>query len=471
MYSKNNSQSAFYRNLAMYHVPENLITKYAVIGPRYTSYPTAPNWKPIDDVTRDQWFEAQKNSQKPLSLYCHIPFCQKRCFYCGCNAIVTKKQNQSAVYLTYILKELNRLKAFHNDQRRLRQLHLGGGTPNFMLDEELEALFSEIRSLYSFDSDAEIAIEVNPNTIRPSQLDFLRKLGFNRVSFGVQDFDQRVQAAINREQDEAVITGYLKQARALGFQGINFDLIYGLPFQTLESFDATLSKVIDLQPDRLAVYNFGYLPQSMPHQRKIKPETLPDGNLKLAILLRAIERLTDSGYEYIGMDHFARPDDELTVAMKQRTLHRNFMGYTPKSGVDLFGVGLSAISEFDTYFTQNEKDLRVYESLADESGLAAVKGIQLSQDDQIRKWVILRLICHFYLSFTEFKQRFKQEFTSYFADEIERLAGMRADGLLELGEDHIRVIDHGKILVRNICMVFDDYLNQKADRTQYSKTV
>ncbi len=460
------------QNITDFRIPPDLVEKYGISGPRYTSYPTAPIWNDIDRVTQLEWLKDLKKSQRPLSFYIHIPFCRSRCYYCGCNTHVTRNQSQSAIYVEHLVREIRTIKKFLNDGKQIRQLHFGGGTPTFLQDREFEKIFKTIRSCFEFEPDAEVAIEVDPRSTRPNQLAFLHKQGFNRLSLGVQDFNERVQTAIHRIQSEEITFEHLQTARSFGFKGINFDLIYGLPFQTLESFKKTLDSVIQMKPDRLAVYNFGYLPNRMIHQRKIDTESLPDKQTRLSLIFEAINRFTDAGYEYIGMDHFALPEDELSVAMRNRTLNRNFMGYTPKTDVDLLGIGMSAISETECFFLQNEKKINPYQEQVDKSGLAACKGILLSRDDLMRKWVIRRIICHFYLSFSEFSVEFNQSFDTCFKSELAQLKKLEADGLLTINSDHIVVSDTGKVFVRNICMLFDAYINKEnSPKVRYSNTV
>ena len=455
-----------------FRIQPALVDKYGISGPRYTSYPTAPIWHDIDRATQKDWFSALKNSQRPLSFYIHIPFCRSRCYYCGCNTHVTRNQLQSADYVKRLIHEIKSLRTFLEGGKQIRQLHFGGGTPTFLQDNEFEDLLETIKSCFDFEPDAEIAIEVDPRSTRPNQLSFLYEQGFNRLSLGVQDFDTTVQSAIHRIQSEALTNEHLQSARSLGFKGINFDLIYGLPFQTLDSFKKTLDSVIQMKPDRLAVYNFGYLPERMIHQRKIDEASLPDKQTRLSLIFEAISRFTDAGYEYIGMDHFALPDDELSIAMNNRTLNRNFMGYTPKTDVDLLGIGMSAISETEHFFLQNEKKIKPYQEQVDKSGLAACKGMMLSRDDLMRKWVIRRIICHFYLSFTEFEAEFKTPFDACFETEVSSLKKMEEDGLLTIKPDHIEISETGKVFVRNICMLFDAYINNdNAPRVKYSNTV
>lgn len=455
-----------------FHIPTELIDKYGVSGPRYTSYPTAPIWSEIDRSTQLEWLKSTRDSQRPLSIYVHIPFCRSRCFYCGCNTHVTRNQFQSEIYVEHLIQEIKSLKKHLVNSRRIRQLHFGGGTPTFLQDREFEQIMETIRSCFEFEPDAEVAIEIDPRSTRTNQLAFLYEQGFNRMSLGVQDFDPKVQVAVNRIQSEEMTFEHLQAARSLGFKGINFDLIYGLPFQTVASFQKTIDSVIQMKPDRLAVYNFGYLPGRMIHQRKIKETTLPDRNTRLSLLFETITRFTEAGYEYIGMDHFALPEDELSIAMKNRTLNRNFMGYTPKSDVDLFGIGMTAITEAGGYFIQNEKKIKTYQEQISQTGLAACRGMLLSREDLMRKWVIRRIICHFYLSFEEFKAAFDESFERTFQTETEQLKNLEADGLLTIGKDHIQITETGKIFVRNICMLFDAYLkNDGAPKVRYSNTV
>ena len=456
----------------MYQISDQLIHKYATAGPRYTSYPTAPVWEEITLADQQTWLQNSRSSKRPLSLYLHIPFCWERCIYCGCNVLVTHQQGRSKTYVNYLLDELDQLSQYLNKERKIRQLHFGGGTPNFLLDNEFELIMERVHTLYQFEKEAEIAIELDPTMIRPGQLELLSRLGFNRLSMGVQDFDERVQKAVKRVQSKELTKKQLEQARELGFKGINFDLIYGLPYQTRDSFQQTIADVIKLRPDRLAIYNFAYLPEQLPHQRKIDPNSLPTEKSKLDFLFSAINELTKAGYRYIGMDHFALEEDELSIAQKNKTLYRNFMGYTPKSGVDLYGVGSSSIGEFGSCFIQNEKKVGEYQKKIEQSALAGVRGIQLRKDDEYRKWTIIRLICHFYLSFEQFKEEFEIEFCDYFSSELDSLAEMQKDGLLEIKRDWIEILNPGKILIRNVCMVFDAYLQKaKSSKIKFSKTI
>ena len=456
----------------MFHISDELLEKYAIIGPRYTSYPTAPMWHEIDRETHQAWLKANSDNEQAVSLYIHIPFCRDRCLYCGCNVTITRQQSASGDYIPYLLNEIDAQADSRTGNKTVKQLHFGGGTPNFLLDEEFQSIMDRLRKRFEFVDDTEIGIEIDPCSTGLQQLEFLADLGINRLSLGVQDLDAKVQNAVQRVQSAEVTLEHLETARKIGIKGINFDLIYGLPFQTVESFARTVDRVLDMKPDRLAVYNFGYLPERMIHQRKIKPETLPSPKTKMTILLDSINRFCEAGYNYIGMDHFSLPEDELSIAQENRTLHRNFMGYTPKSGVDLLGIGVTSISEFNGHFIQNAHKLKTYKQQISESNLSGSRGIELSDDDRMRKWTILKLICHFYLDFKEFYESFGVNFQDYFKEEIKQLNGLIDDGLLTLDTKSIRVIDHGKILVRNICMVFDAYLKREdKPRVKFSQTI
>ncbi|MDT8445318.1 MAG: oxygen-independent coproporphyrinogen III oxidase [bacterium] len=455
-----------------YRLPQELIEKYNVSGPRYTSYPTAPVWGPVDRGTQRDWYQELGQSSRPLSLYFHIPFCRERCSYCGCNTMITQNQGKATDYVTHLLKEIDTLASFGLGHKKIRQLHFGGGTPTFLLDQEFALILGKLREHFEFEESAELAIEVDPCSTHEGQLEMLAGLGFNRLSLGLQDFNPKVQAAVNRVQSYEITKEHIDKARQLGFTGVNLDLMYGLPHQTLASMRETLEQVISLAPDRLALYNFAYLPEQLPHQKLIHAEHLPDEETKLNILFEAISRFAAAGYEYIGMDHFAKSTDELAVAQRERRLYRNFMGYSPKSGVDLVGIGITSIGESERYFLQNEKKLPDYLSAIEQEGLAGARGIHLTDDDRIRKWTIIRLICHFYVNFDEFLEEFDLDFTEYFQKEMAGLEDMIDEGLVEVGEGHIRVLSWGKILVRNICMRFDAYLTgEKAPKVKFSKTI
>lgn len=455
----------------MMQFDDKLINKYSVAGPRYTSYPTAPIWQEIDSETQKSWLQDSINSSNPLSLYVHVPFCPKRCHYCGCNVILNRDPKTASGYVDYLLREIEVLGEYLGKEREVIQLHFGGGTPTFLEDQDLTRILNQIRSVFPFEQKAEISIEVSPNTIRDHQLQLLSELGFNRVSFGVQDLNPEVQKEINRIQHPETTRKLLEEARSRGFQSVNFDLIYGLPKQTEASFQETLAQVQEMRPDRLAVYNFAFLPEQFPGHKNFRPEDLPDAKMKLNMMLNTIQSFQETGYRYIGMDHFALPEDELSIAQQNRVLSRNFMGYTPKSNMDMFGLGASSIGNFAGHFVQNAKDRDGYENMIASQGIAGIKGLKLSEDDLKRQWVITQLICNFYLSFDEYNQKFQADFKEDFASSINELHEMIDDGLLQINEDHIQIENTGILLVRNICMKFDAYLKKSPGKAQFSKTL
>lgn len=446
-----------------------LIQKYNYSGPRYTSYPTALEFSEAFGETDFQ--EAVKRyPERPLSLYVHIPFCHKLCYFCGCNKIVTRQQHKADQYLDALEQEiLHRAPLFVG--RKVSQLHWGGGTPTYLNKAQISRLMQLLRSHFTFLDNAEISIEVDPREIELDVLDHLRREGFNRLSMGVQDFNKEVQRLVNREQDEEFIFALLNHARDIGFTSTNIDLIYGLPKQTPESFAYTLKRVAELNPDRLSVFNYAHLPTLFAAQRKIKDADLPSAQQKLDILQETISSLTRAGYQFIGMDHFARPDNELAVAQREGELHRNFQGYTTQGDSDLLGLGVSAISMLGDSYAQNQKELKHYYQQVDESGNALWRGIALSQDDCIRRDVIKALICNFRLSFVDIEKLWGLNFADYFAEDLQLLAPLAKDGLVDMSEDDIRVTPKGRLLIRNICMCFDTYLRQKARLQQFSRVI
>jgi len=446
-----------------------LIQKYNYSGPRYTSYPTALEFS--DAYGEDDFRTAvARYPGRPLSLYVHIPFCHKLCYFCGCNKIVTRQQHKADQYLDALEQEiLHRAPLF--TARRVSQLHWGGGTPTYLNKAQISRLMTLLRKHFHFDADAEISIEVDPREIELNVLDHLRAEGFNRLSMGVQDFNKEVQRLVNREQDEAFIFALIKRAREIGFTSTNIDLIYGLPKQTPESFAFTLSRVAELSPDRLSVFNYAHLPTLFAAQRKIKDADLPSAQQKLDILQQTITALTTSGYQFIGMDHFARPDDELAVAQREGVLHRNFQGYTTQGDSDLLGMGVSAISMIGDSYAQNQKELKSYYQQVDENGNALWRGIALTQDDCIRRDVIKALICHFRLDFAAVEKQWDLDFETYFAEDLGLLAPLAKDGLVAINEQGIQVTAKGRLLIRNICMCFDVYLRQKARMQQFSRVI
>ena len=446
-----------------------LIQKYNYSGPRYTSYPTALEF--AESYGEPQFLEAvARYPERPLSLYVHIPFCHKLCYFCGCNKIVTRQQHKADQYLDALEQEiLHRAPLFAG--RQVSQLHWGGGTPTYLNKAQISRLMQILRSQFNFNADAEISIEVDPREIELDVLDHLRHEGFNRLSMGVQDFNKEVQRLVNREQDEEFIFALIKRARDLGFTSTNIDLIYGLPKQTPESFAFTLKRVAELSPDRLSVFNYAHLPTLFAAQRKIKDADLPTAQQKLDILQATISSLIDLGYQFIGMDHFARPDDELAVAQREGVLHRNFQGYTTQGDTDLLGFGVSAISMIGDSYAQNQKELKRYYQQVDETGNALWRGIALTRDDCIRRDVIKALICNFRLDYAAVERAWDVDFQDYFAEDLKLLAPLAKDGLVDVDEKGIQVTPKGRLLIRNICMCFDAYLRQKARMQQFSRVI
>lgn len=453
----------------------DLLRRYDKSGPRYTSYPTAVQFHSGFTGT-DYRHQAQRSNAtpapRPLSLYFHLPFCDTVCFYCACNKVVTKDRKRAPPYLGRLHREIAMQAELFDRSRTVEQLHWGGGTPTFISHEEMRELMEVTREHFRLrdDDKGEYGIEVDPREVRPETLAVLRGLGFNRLSMGVQDFDPVVQKAVNRIQGEAETFTVLREARALGFRSINMDLIYGLPHQTVESFGRTLEKIIGASPDRLSVFNYAHLPEMFKPQRRIAAPDLPSPQEKLNILQLTIERLTQAGYVYIGMDHFARPDDELAQAQRNGTLYRNFQGYSTHAECDLIGMGITAIGMVGDCYSQNQKTLEEYYSALDAAQLPVMRGVVLNDDDKLRRGIITQLICHFTLDLTAVERRHDIRFSDYFAAELADLKVMQQDGLIEVDEKSIRVQPAGKLLIRNICMVFDRYLREKQEQ-RYSKVI
>ena len=446
-----------------------LIQKYNYSGPRYTSYPTALEFS--DQFGETEFRQAvARYPERPLSLYIHIPFCHKLCYFCGCNKIVTRQQHKADQYLDALEQEiLHRAPLFAG--RTVKQLHWGGGTPTYLNKAQISRLMNVLRGAFNFSEKMEISIEVDPREIELDVLDHLRSEGFNRLSMGVQDFNKEVQRLVNREQDEDFIFALLNHAREIGFTSTNIDLIYGLPKQTPESFAYTLQRVAELNPDRLSVFNYAHLPTLFAAQRKIKEADLPTAQQKLDILQQTIGSLMQSGYQFIGMDHCARPDDELAVAQREGVLHRNFQGYTTQGDTDLLGLGVSAISMIGDSYAQNFKELKQYYQYVDERGDALWRGLALTRDDCIRRDVIKALICNFRLDFSAVEQQWQLNFRDYFAEDLALLAPLAKDGLVDIDDNGIQVTPKGRLLIRNICMCFDVYLRQKARMQQFSRVI
>jgi len=450
-----------------------LIRRYDTSGPRYTSYPTAVQFHEGFGEAEYRAAAAQSNtSGAPLSLYFHLPFCDTVCFYCACNKIVTKNRSRTVPYLERLFREIELQGTLFDRSRPVDQLHWGGGTPTFLNADQMRALMAKTREHFTLrdDDSGEYSIEVDPREANADIVRLLRELGFNRLSLGVQDFDPAVQQAVNRIQSEAETFAVLDAARANGFRSVSFDLIYGLPRQSVASFGATLEKVIAAAPDRLSVFNYAHLPELFKTQRQIDATELPSPAEKLSILKHTIDRLTAAGYVYIGMDHFARPNDELAVAQRNGTLYRNFQGYSTHADCDLVAMGITAIGKVADTYSQNVKTLDEYYAALDAGRLPVYRGIALSADDRLRRDIITRLICHFRLDMGDIESFYGIAFRDRFADEIEALEAMQADGLLKVGDREIVISPSGKLLIRNICMIFDRYLREKPAR-RYSKVI
>ncbi|HEY9720674.1 MAG TPA: oxygen-independent coproporphyrinogen III oxidase [Oscillatoriaceae cyanobacterium] len=457
-------------------VPRELIAKYNTAGPRYTSYPTAPEWRnelPLDEALGIIDANQRERADTPLSLYVHIPFCHKLCYYCGCNMLVTKQQDLVSQYLDAVIAEIDRMAKRLDTQRRpVVQIHWGGGTPTYLNSAQIARLFGAIAERFTIAPDAEISLELHPPVTTFEQLATLRRLGFNRVSMGVQDFDHDVQVAVNRIQPYEQTRDLIAECRRLGFLSVNTDLMYGLPFQTVEKFKATLAKVETLRPDRIALFNYAHVPWLKKHMAMIKEETLPKPDEKLDIFEYAIADLTRQGYRYIGMDHFALPENELATAQADGTLRRNFMGYTTCADSDLYAFGASSISDLDRAYLQNQRNIHDYIRLMDEQELPIVRGMALSDDDRLRREVINRLFCVLRVDKAEIAARFGIDFDATFARELAELAPLAEDGLVELSDAAITVMPRGQVLLRNIAMPFDAYLAKTpAGERRFSKTV
>ncbi len=447
---------------------QRLIEKYSGSGPRYTSYPTALEFTEAFNEAEFQQ-AATRYPERPLSLYVHIPFCHRLCYFCGCNKVVTRQLHKADRYLDGLAQEIAQRAALFAG-RQVTQLHWGGGTPTFLNPQQISRLMALLRQNFNVASDPEMSIEIDPREIAPAMIDHLRAEGFNRLSLGIQDFDQAVQARINRIQDEEAIAALVQRAREQSFRSVSFDLIYGLPLQTAESFALTLSRVVALNPDRLSLFNYAHMPALFAAQRKIKEAELPDAARKLQILQQSITTLTAAGYQFIGMDHFARPDDELAIAQRRGLLHRNFQGYTTQGESDLLGLGVSAISMLGNSYAQNQKVLNAWYA-GIEQGSALWRGLMLSEDDTLRREVIKQLICNFSLDFAAIEAQWPVTFERYFAQELAQLAPLVADDLVSYQARRLVVTAKGRLLIRSVCMCFDRYLLQKKHQQQFSRVI
>jgi len=453
-----------------------LIRRYDKSGPRYTSYPTAVQFH--EKFQSNEYQEVARVSNedpipRPLSLYFHLPFCATVCFYCGCNKIITNNRKRAEPYLERLHKEIAMHAELYDDDRKVDQLHWGGGTPTFISPEQMRNLMAKTAKHFNLrdDDSGEYSIELDPREVKKETLSLLRELGFNRISLGVQDLHEDVQKAVNRIQPQDITEAVLTSARQEGFHSISMDLIYGLPLQTVESFSKTLDEVIKMSPDRLAIYNYAHMPSMFKVQRQINEAELPSANEKLEILHHAIDQMTEAGYVYIGMDHFAKPDDELTVAQKNGSLYRNFQGYSTHSGCDLIAMGVSSISKVGFTYSQNYRDTEAYIKSIDNDELPIFRGVQLDLDDVLRREVITRLICNFTLDCSAISKKHNINFNEYFVEEMDALKEMQDDGMLRINSDSLDVLPSGRLLIRNICSVFDIYNRQQKETPRFSRMV
>lgn len=447
-----------------------LINKYNVSGPRYTSYPTALSLN--EGYDKHDLISAVESSQsRALSLYVHIPFCSQLCYYCGCNKIITRHQSKADTYIDFLAKEIAAQAPLFKHYS-VEQLHLGGGTPTFLTPQQMKRLIALLEQHFNFTSTTERGIEIDPRSLAANMLVDLRMLGFNRVSFGIQDFNDDVQLAVNRPQHADTVKQLIIQARELGFKSINADMIYGLPLQTPESFKQTIEQLIELSPDRVSVFNYAHLPERFAAQRKIKEHDLPNAHDKLTMFKNTLEQMTQAGYQFIGMDHFAKADNELAIAQNEGQLHRNFQGYTTHGNCDLLGLGASSISQIGTAILQNKKELKhYYHSIETQSGCALSKGMHLTHDDVIRADAIKQLICQFELNIDEFAKKYHIEFDTYFAEALVSLKPLIDDNMVIIENNHVSVTPRGNLFIRIICMCFDAHLQNKINATRFSRVI
>ena len=455
-------------------ISDDLLRRFDIPGPRYTSYPTADRF--VEAFTEQDYVQALEQRKVgsmalPLSLYVHIPFCESVCYYCACNKVITRHHDRAAEYLRYLALEVELQVAHVGLGQNVSQLHLGGGTPTFLSDAELEDLMSMLRSHFTLVPGGEYSIEVDPRTVTEERLRTLARLGFNRLSFGVQDFDPTVQKAVHRIQPAEQVFALVAAARRIGFESINVDLIYGLPLQTPESFARTLAQVNELRPDRIALYAYAHLPSRFKPQRRVIAAELPSGSAKLSMLSASLDALQDAGYLYVGMDHFALPTDALAVAKRQGRLHRNFQGYSTQPDCDLIALGVSAIGRIGATYSQNAKTLEEYRDLLDQGRLPIVRGLALTRDDLLRRAVIMSLMCQGELQFESIELGHLIDFRQHFARELEVLEGLAEHGLVRLDATGVQVTEAGWYLVRAIAMVFDKHLQVDLDRARFSKII
>ncbi len=446
-----------------------LIQKYNISGPRYTSYPTVLEFH--QDFIEDSYIKALSSvKSKKLSIYIHIPFCRNICYYCACNKVITKDSKKAEVYVDYLIKEA-KLVAKDCASKDVGQIHFGGGTPTFLSPNQLQTIIASLADIYNIDDDAEISIEVDPRTVNSSDLTFYKSIGFNRISIGVQDLDTKVQSAVNREHSYELVESLFAQAKQDGFESVNMDLIYGLPHQTTETFARTIAQVLKLAPNRIALYNYAHLPHRFKPQRRINAADLPSAEQKLAIFESTMNQLIEAGYVYIGMDHFALPNDSLNIAQRNGKLHRNFQGYTTHKDYQLVGLGVSSISKVGNCYSQNQTELSQYYQSLDDSKLPVWRGCTLNQDDELRRELIMSLICNFKLDIVNLESSYNFNFFDYFKTEIEQLDYFAQDGLINISDVSITVTDTGRYFIRNICMQFDRYMQEINQLQAFSKVI
>ncbi len=458
----------------------SMIRKYDKAGPRYTSYPTAPMFHAgIGAADYAATLKRVAGNEAPLSLYIHIPFCNTVCYYCGCNKIVTKQYDRAAPYLDLLLKEIDQVADSLRDsnggncKRPVTQLHFGGGTPTFMSNDQMRTIMTRLRERFNFvaKNEGEFSIEIDPRECDEDTVRVLQEIGLNRMSMGVQDFNPIVQKAVNRIQSKEETMRVLLEARQHGFESMNIDLMYGLPHQTVETFDRTLNTIIDFSPDRIALFNYAHLPHMFMPQRRIDESSIPSPQEKLNILEHSINKLLDAGYIFIGMDHFAKPNDELTIAQQEGKLYRNFQGYSTQADCDLIGFGVTSIGYVGGGFFQNRREMEAYAQSVESGEFPVFRGYVLSDEDHLRRQVIMRLMCDFALDYSQFESEFDIDFKEHFADGLSDLKEMSEDNLVELREDGLTVLPAGRLLIRNVAMTFDEYLQKKKEGTSFSKVI
>ncbi|MBI1931790.1 MAG: oxygen-independent coproporphyrinogen III oxidase [Ignavibacteriales bacterium] len=458
----------------MFDINLDLVKKYDRPGPRYTSYPTAPQFH--ENFTHKEYLNElirTNNTEDPndISLYFHIPYCDTLCYFCGCNMIISRNRERINKYISYLKNEIDLLRTYIKPGRKVAQIHWGGGTPTHLLPEEITDLISYINGNFNFVENPENGCEIDPRELTYEHLSALRKGGFNRISMGVQDFNPKVQKAVNRIQPEELTRKVVDWVRELKFKSINLDLIYGLPFQSVPEFEKTIKSIIDISPDRIALFNYAHVPWMKKHMELIKPEDLPSPEEKLQILKMSAAKLSQAGYVFIGMDHFAKPDDELSAALTEKKLYRNFQGYSTNAGTDLYALGITSISQFGNIYAQNLKTEKEYFSALDEGIFPVAKGYSMNQDDIIRKEVIMKIMCDFELDFAQVENKFGINFDEYFKFGLSNLSELVEDNLIKLENRKIIVSEMGRLLVRNIAINFDGFIERKTDTAKYSRTV